>query len=252
VSVYLYGILRAADALRPPREGVDGRAIRRVERGELAALVSEVGDEPIKASRRNLNAHAKALQEVAVAVSVLPVQFGVVLPGDDCEETSGDLLERHAETLGAELDAIDGLLELDVKVLCAEETLLHAIVAGDARLARAAARLQGADGHATYYERIELGEAIAREVAARREAVVQKVLDELGHAAADAIVIDAAHDEMLANVAFLVDRERIAAFDGLVEKLAASLGDRMRVRALGPLPPYRFVDLALQEDEAWA
>jgi len=252
VSAYLYGVLRAADGLRPPRRGVDDHPVVRCSRGELSALVSEIGDEPVRASRRNLNAHTTVLQEVAVAVTVLPAQFGVLVPGDDLEEAVGDLLDRHAEALGAELDAMDGLLELDVRVVCPEEHLLRTIVTSDARLAQAAARLQGREGEAVYYDRIQLGEAIAGEIAARRDEMTHRLLEDLGPLSADAVVGEPAHDEMLANVAFLVERERVAEFDGLVERLAARLDPEMRVRTLGPLPPYRFVDLALQENEAWA
>jgi hypothetical protein len=58
---------------------------------------------------------------------------------------------------------------------------------------------------------------------------------------------------MLANVAFLVDRGRIAEFDAAVQTLDQQLHESIRLRYTGPLPPHNFVDVeAGTEAQAWA
>jgi hypothetical protein len=47
------------------------------------------------------------------------------------------------------------------------------------------------------------------------------------------------------NLAFLVERDRIDAFDEAVGALAQQLSDRLAVRGVGPLAAYSFVDAEL-------
>ena len=44
------------------------------------------------------------------------------------------------------------------------------------------------------------------------------------------------------DLAFLVSRDKVDAFGAPVRALSEALGDRIRLRYLGPLPPYSFVD----------
>jgi hypothetical protein len=52
------------------------------------------------------------------------------------------------------------------------------------------------------------------------------------------------------DASFLVDRAKAAAFDQAVGSVVERLGARARVRAVGPLPPYRFAAPALPGEEA--
>ena len=57
-------------------------------------------------------------------------------------------------------------------------------------------------------------------------------------------------DMMLLNAAFLVDKSQEQAFDARVQALGEAQAGRQIFRYLGPLPPYNFVDLRLQWEEA--
>ena len=55
------------------------------------------------------------------------------------------------------------------------------------------------------------------------------------------------------DLAFLVARDKVEAFGVPVRKLAEALGDRVKLRYVGPLPPYSFVDeQGVSEVTAWA
>jgi hypothetical protein len=249
-QVYVYGIL-AADA-HPPLDdrGVDGGPLGCVAHEDLAALVGEGVDDPVRPSRRNMLAHSGVLQHVVAAgIDVLPMQFGVVMP--DAAAVRGDLLAHHAATLREQLAAHAGRVELDVTVRAPEDAVVARVIRGDARLAREAARLRGVGADAAYYDRIALGEAVARGVAAERARVEALVLDALTPFAAGAVASEPRHEDMLASVALLVERARLPEFDAAVERLGEHAGDEAQIRCLGPLPPYHFADLALEET-AWA
>jgi hypothetical protein len=57
-----------------------------------------------------------------------------------------------------------------------------------------------------------------------------------------ASVSDAHHERSALNVAFLVERGNLAAFDAAVERLSEAQAADTEFKLLGPLPPYSFAD----------
>src|SRR3954471_8912565 len=127
MDTYVYGIVRRGAAGRLSAAGVDEQPIRTVESGGLAALVSDAPSVPVKANRRNLMAHSAVLQELVADNCVLPMRFGVVMPSS--EAVAAELLDEHADQLGAQLDAFAPYVELEVRALAPEDALLTAVVA---------------------------------------------------------------------------------------------------------------------------
>ena len=251
MDAYVYGVIGAGAGWRSPRDGVDEQPVELITRGELAALVSDAPRVPVKANRRNLMAHSRILQEVVEERCVLPMRFGVVMP--DRAAVEEELLTQNRDWLAAQLRAFETYVELDVRALCPEEALLRTVVKERPQLAELRESLRGRPGPATYYERIRLGELVAGAVAEKREEVVGRVAGRLGRLAAAAKPGDPLHEHMLANVAFLVDRERIPEFDAAVNALELELEEGIQLRYIGPLPPHNFVDLETgTEAQAWA
>jgi hypothetical protein len=250
-EAYVYGIARPGADEPLPAEGVGGQDVERVEHGDIAALVSFGVETPVKANRRNLMAHTNVLQQVAASRCVLPMRFGIVMPGEAAVKE--ELLARHEETLQAQLAAFDQLVELDLKVICPEEDMLRAILRERPDLAAMQDGLRDKPPDATYFERIRLGEAIAGAIEESRQALLRRVVEHLEPLAASTEVSEPAHDQMLVNVAFLVERAQVERFDNAAAGLAEELGPDMRFKYVGPLPPFHFVDTAGDPGSvAWA
>jgi hypothetical protein len=113
-------------------------------------------------------------------------------------------------------------------------------------------QVRGRPPEATYYERIRLGELVAQAVEQRREQLLRRVVGRLEPLAAETAVSDPAHEHMLVNAAFLVERARLEEVDRAVHELNVELGPDLRFRYVGPLPPYHFVETAGTEAPAWA
>ena len=86
-----------------------------------------------------------------------------------------------------------------------------------------------------------------------RQALSRSVIGRLEPLAVSTRISDPAHEHMLVNVAFLVDRARVGKFDEEVEAIAGRLGPDMRCKYVGPLPPFHFVETAADTGSpAWA
>jgi Gas vesicle synthesis protein GvpL/GvpF len=246
--LYVYGVVRG-DAKPPEETGIDGKALRLVSGGDVAALVSEVPPEELDPTRERLTTHMDVLKRAHDASRVLPMRFGVVMPTED--EVRADLLEAYGPRLVELLAAIERRGELEVRASYREEAVMRAVIERYPEIRAAREALQGKPEDATYYERIQLGERISAGIAAMRDEHRDSMLDALAPLAVDTRVSEPSHELDALGAAFLVDEDKIETFDTAVDELGRHFGDLLRIKYFGPLPPHSFVDLE-GEVPAWA
>jgi Gas vesicle synthesis protein GvpL/GvpF len=251
-AVYVYGVVAAAEAAEITATGARGDqgAVRTVEHEEIAAVVTDVPRGPLVAAKE-LRSHWRVLEEAASRTTVLPVRFGTVLDSD--QAVRDDFLAPQQERLRALLAELAGKVQLTVKGFYEEERLLREVVAGSPEVSRLRARVSTLSDAAGYYERIRLGELVAAEVERRRERDSALVLERLAPLAVAARREPPATPDAAVNAAFLVKRSKVDEFSRAVAELTAEVEERMRIRYVGPLPPYSFAgDEAAAGSGAWA
>jgi hypothetical protein len=97
---------------------------------------------------------------------------------------------------------------------------------------------------AAYYERIELGERVAEAIERKRELDADQIVAALS-VVADAVELSApGHERVALNASFLVARDRLKDFDGVLDAFAEGQGGRLRFKYTGPLPPHSFVEFS--------
>jgi hypothetical protein len=239
-SVYVYGVTWVEGTSSRRGAGIGGADVGAIEHGDIAAVVSVVPNEPVRARRRDLMRHMDVLQDVFATTTVLPLQFGSLFDDRDVVE-EGLLAERYDELVDL-LQRFDGLVELRIRASYREDVILAEIVQGDARIARL--REQTLDAAASDPRRIQLGEAVARALNARRDKDARAFAQALRPLAADAVVEELRTELELLRASYLVERRKIAAFDKRMDELASPNRERVAFTYTGPLPPHSFVALS--------
>ena len=250
-SVYVYGVLAHDDAKSLPEAGVAGSTVRTVRQSELAALVSDVDGGPLAAARE-MRAHWRVLEEASGGTTtVLPIRFGTVMESEAAVRER--LLEPNEERLTVLLRELSGRAQLSLKSHYDEDRLLREVVDSSPDIVAQRERVRRLPGDAAYYDRIRLGELVASQVERRKQADAELALERLEHLAVAVREEAPASPEAGFHLAFLVERERVDEFSGAVGELAKEYGERMRLRYLGPLPPYSFAEANLTAGSAaWA
>lgn len=244
---YIYCIVPAqplAHAKRPTKvAGVGGEQspVRIVRSDDLAAVVSDVAVKRFDISRQNLLAHERVIQEVMARVDVLPCGFGTVAASD--EAIREDLLRPRRDELLSQLDRVRGHVEIGLMVLWERERLLADIVDENEHIRRKRDALAGQPQDTAYYERMSLGQAVAAAIEQRREREAAALLADLQPLSTESRVNSIISDMMILNAAFLVERDRIPAFDERVGELTEASAGRQVFRYARPLPPYNFVGI---------
>jgi Gas vesicle synthesis protein GvpL/GvpF len=241
MAKYVYGIVRG-NVAPPTGQGIAASPLDLVAGDGAAALVSDLPGDELQLGREHVLVHARVLEEALSLGTVLPMRVGVVMSGPD--EVRDQLLEPHAAEFRAQLDRLDGKVELNVRAIYEEQTLMREAVRDDQDIARLRASLRGKPDDATYYGRIRLGELVAAAVERKRDVDSRELLDTLAPLALAVEVAEPAHERAVLSASFLVERRGLKEFDDAVERIARLQADRMRLKYTGPLPPHSFVELA--------
>jgi hypothetical protein len=154
------------------------------------------------------------------------------------------VLDAHETELRSQLEALTGKVECKIRVVYAERALMLRVLRENPALAVHSRSLRALPDDATYYQRIELGELVAKAVDRRREEDAHAILDALAPIALDVEVGEPAHERVVLSASFLLDRERVAEFDRELESIARREATQLHVTCIGPIPPYSFVELA--------
>jgi Gas vesicle synthesis protein GvpL/GvpF len=239
-ATYVYGVL-SAEHEPPSIKGIGGAPLREITSDGIAALVSDMNGHELTLGREEVAAHARVLEQALEGGTVLPMRFGVVMAGEPAVKTA--LLDAHLDELRDQLSEMSGKVELRLRAVYDEHALMREVVQEDLDVARLRDSLRGAPEDATYYGRIQLGELVAKAVERKRESDAAALLDSLAPLALDMKISDPNNERVVLNASFLVERERMGAFDEAVDTIGLAQADRMRLKLTGPLPPHSFVRL---------
>jgi hypothetical protein len=241
---YVYGVVRASVAGELKAAGIHDRPLDVVCLDELGAVTSDIEADPLEAGRDELLAHAHALEDAFAHGPVLPMQFGIVMAGE--KAVRDELLAEHREELVAQLDELEGKVEVNVKGIYDEARILAEVVAEDRRIAALRERISGASEAATYPERIELGELVSAALEAKREVDAEAIIARLAPHAISLDIGPAVHERMAVSCSFLIDTRQLETFDRELDAVGDEQGGRITFKYTGPLPPHSFVELALE------
>src|SRR5581483_6948058 len=227
----------------PQERGINDEPVSLVKADGLAALASDVPGEYLEAGRDELLTHSRVLERALESGTVLPMRFGVVMP--DEEAVRGELLTPHRERLEAQLDEMDGKVEINIKGIYEEGAILAEVLAESPEASKLRESIRGKPEDATYYERIRLGELVSQGLDLKRAEDERAIVDRLLAHAVAVEVGAAVHERMAVNASFLVERDGLSAFDRAVDAIGEEQAGRIRLRYTGPLPPHSFVELTM-------
>ncbi|HET9128351.1 MAG TPA: GvpL/GvpF family gas vesicle protein [Propionibacteriaceae bacterium] len=246
MSVHVYGV--TSSHLRPQGEtppGRQGGAVRLVTDDELAAIVSDV-DETTAVGRQDLLSHAHVLEWFADRGTVLPMRFGIALSDDDAAREQ--VLRRERESLERLLGVLDDQIQVSVQAFLHEEPALREVLRRRPDLRAARDDLQGVPEELAQSRQVELGQAITAALEELQDEERTLVLDRLAPLARAVSENEPKGALEAVHAAFLVDRRARGEFDAAVAGLRTETEARLRVRYVGPQPPYSFLDAARNGD----
>ena len=246
MALHVYGVVSATTPLPGVLRGRREAPVRLVVHGDLAAVVSEV-DADARIRRDDLLTHARVLESLVEGATVLPMRFGVIVEND---EEARNILEAGESGLTALLQSFDGLVQLTVKAHHDQDEALKHLLRERPELRLL--RDQTGKGPESYSGRLRLGEAIAAGLETLASSDAAMLHDQLMGIAESIVLAEVTGQNQVLNAALLVRRSARTRTDEAIARLSRTLPDRLRLRYIGPQPPYSFVDGELTGEPVWA
>jgi Gas vesicle synthesis protein GvpL/GvpF len=215
MSLLVYGIVQTGDVDGFGR-GLDNRPLFGITEGPLEAIVSDHDGRAPEPSAAALRDYERTVRGLMDRGTILPAQFGSVLPDGDAIR---GLLRSRRRDLLSRLRQVRGAVEIGLRASWRED----ANVALDPRPPSGTSYLR---------ERLELRQS------ARRVASELDPLTALARGSRRAL---APRPDLPVLDAYLVDRGRVREFVALVEQLDDRLDD-VELVCTGPWPPYSFAE----------
>lgn len=256
---HLYGIIPTNPqiVLGPTITGVRGEELQLIAHNGISALVSdsvyaEYTGLYKPALVQMLAEHQQITELMLAQVSgLLPVKFGTLLQP---EEIHTLLSQSHAE-LATALEKLTDKVEVEVVATWQPERVF-AELAQDPTITQLRAAAVGKSGPELQQIQLFVGQLVKAGLDARKTGYQNQLLENLGNAAADLEINPIFNEQVVANVAFLLDREKQADFDEKLAHLDAQLDGQLNFKVVGPLPAYSFSTVEVvkisAEDVEWA
>ena len=244
---YLYCIIGTGEARNFGPIGIGGRGdpVTTIAYRDLSTVVSTVPMSKYVVSKEIMLDHKKVIEAVMKDYTALPVRFYTVAPN---AEEIRNLLRRRYPEFKKLLRELDNKVELGLKALWKDMDAIFKEIVGENEENKVVRdKVMAGSGEdigqdkAAISRRVKL--ALEEKKAKEREALLQP----LRKVCSDFCLNIIHGDDMIMNVAFLVDRAREKEFDSCVKELGVHYGDRIEFKYVGPVPPYSFVNIVVKE-----
>jgi len=243
---YIYCVTDAAEEESFGPLGIGGRGdeLTMITHRDITAVVSDSPVTRYRVSRDNSLAHEQAIEAVFKRHTVLPVRFCTIAEN---EATVRAILEREYEEFRALLVEMRNKVEVGVKAIFHETLIYQEILERYGEIRRRKEAVAALPPRKAQWHLVEIGRLVEAALETEKARVREAIVGALRGICHDYRLSDRLLGErMIVNAAFLVDRDREAAFDREMEGLAERYGERVIFRYVGGFPPFSFVNLVIQ------
>jgi hypothetical protein len=244
---YIYCIIRAKQLQSFGPLGIGGRGdeLYTVSFNEIAAVVSNSPIKKYPLSRENLIPHERAIEKVMKSYTVLPVRFATIA---EDEEKVKRILEKEHDKFVDLLKNMEGKKELGLKAIFKEEVIYKDILEKYEDIKMLKEKVAALPPEKTYYQRMEIGKMVETALEKEKEKCKEDILNTLSSLAVEVKTNNTYGERMILNAAFLIKKDKETEFDMKVNKLAERYNDKIRLKYVGPLPPFNFINLVINTE----
>ena len=239
---YVYGVIPSGQELGFGPLGLGGGAeVRAVPYQSLSCVVSAYLGRPFSALTkeelvRHLLAHQTVCEHVMRQHTILPIKVGTLLEG---EEEVRAMLQQGYTRFSEALARMEGKAEFEVAATW-ELARVYEEISRDSEISKLKEAMGERPSDGALEDRVLLGKMVKDSLDRRRDEHRRRMVDFLRDVALDFQENALLRDELVMNVALLVQRAQEGDLTRRTQELNDLFHDEMEFRIIGPLPPYSF------------
>jgi len=209
---------------------------------DIAAVVSNSPIIRYTVSRENMLAHEKAIEEVMKEHTVLPVRFATIA---EDEEKVKKILEKEYSKFKDLLNRMKDKKELGLKAIFKEDVIYKDILEKYKEIRVLKEKIVSLPSEKSYFKKAEIGEMVEAALQKEKDFYKKDILNALSALAIEVKSNSSYYELMIINSAFLVEKYKETEFDQKVNELEAKYSSKLKLKYIGKVPPFNFVNLAI-------
>jgi len=235
---YLYCITKEIKPNSFNAVGIEGAPVHTIDWGQFSCIVSDTDFNDKELTKDAVLAHEKVLEEVMQYSSIVPIAFGHIAKSED--EIKSKLLEAYKDKIEEWLNYLQGKIELSLKAFWFD---LNPVLGAIARDSEEIRRIK-AKRNITRDDQMAAGEVAAKLLGKKREEMEDSIANFFKEISFEHKKCNLFGEQMITNLAFLINQDNLKAFDRKMNEYEERLGDKnVKLKYTGPVPPYNFVQL---------
>ncbi len=237
---YLYAIIAGCEQKAFGDLGLNGGQVYTISDNGVAAVVSDIPQQKIRPERRHFAAHQGVLRKVMEDCDLLPMRFGVISGGPKAVR---GLLAKNRDAIATQLKRVAGKVEMGLRVSWDVPNIFEYMITVHPELMEARDRLLNSQRGVTQEEKIQVGLMFEDLLTADRERHTKRVERALKPACSEIKRNTCREEREVMNLACLVGRSALPAFEDAVLKAASLFDDNFAFDYNGPWAPHNFAEV---------
>jgi len=196
--------------------------------------------------------HEKVIEDIMQEATVLPFKFPTVF---QAEENVEGLLKKDGEEFKKIIAGLEGREEWGLKIYSDLRRFKDIVEKEDERLKEKEQEIASASKGKAYFLKKKKGKFIEDIINERISEYTKDSFERLKRASMEAKInkilpreVTQRKDEMVFNVAFLINKKKVDEFKNIVEYLKEAYSDKgLSFDCTGPWPPYNFCGLSREK-----
>jgi len=211
---------------------------------DIAAVVSDAPIKKYRVAREYLICHEHAIEEVMKSYTVLPVRYATVA---ESEDKVGKILEKEHNRFVNLLRYMEGKKELGLKAVFKEDVIYEDILANYEQIRMQKERM--AKEGAREFALIEIGREVEAALEQEKIKCKEDILNSFTNLVLEVKISHCYGERMILNAAFLIEKTKESAFDLKVNEVGEKYADKIKLKYLGTVPPFNFVNIEINTRE---
>lgn len=249
IGLWLYCLIRNVGEMKWDCFGIHGSSPVFVVVGDkFAAVVSEEPMKKYPLVRDYLIAHQKVNEAVMQTHRVLPVRFCTM--AENKEKIIKEVLSPKADEFDSKLAEMENKEEYGLRLRWKDlDKVFKDIGETDEKVKTKKEKILSMPESQRRNELIDVGHLVQEAVTQKNKGMARLVMEALSPLAVTTRENNTLGDAMVLNAAFLVEKQKVTAFDQAIESLDAKYGNDLQFKYIGPVPPFNFVEIVIKWEE---
>ena len=249
-GIYIYGIIPTyydSDSFRK----LDGIAVFNIPYKKISAIVFEntvidykqLGRESLA---KLLIHHQKTIE------NVMDMGFSTIIPmrlGTFANNTTEvlEILEKGYDLIVRTIEKISNHVEIDIVATWSDFAGVLSEISVHPEVVELKEKIQKSNIDITQSDQLTIGRLVKKILDKKKEECATKMIDTLEPISANMKQHEVMNDQMVSNIAFMINKSQLSLFEKMVEQLDMEFNGKLNFKYVGPLPCYSFYTLDVQE-----